>query len=191
VSRQLPVLHAGPAIGVELSFGLEARLGEKLAERGFLEPESIPAILKAQARWGCRFGEAMIAQGAITPIELAAVLADSCGLPFADLIVEPPEENLYKTNEIDLYLRHLFFPWRSVGGAPVIACVDPSPGMRALAQRLYGPRALLAVTAKFDVIWTVQRIFRETLGHDATFRLDERAPRYSARRVTTRAQRVA
>ena len=181
MAHPLQALQAVPVSGAELASRPASRLGEILAQRGLLEPASIPAILKAQQRWGCRFGEAMIAQGAITPVELAEVLAERCELPFADLIAEPPDATLCKASEIDLYLRHLFLPWRSVGGAAIIACADPSPEMRALARRLYGPRALLVVTAKFDIIWAVQRIFRETLGHDASYGLDERSPHLGRR----------
>lgn len=44
----------------------------------------------------------MIAQGAITPIELAKNLADGLGLPFVDLTTDPPDPSLVKTAELNL-----------------------------------------------------------------------------------------
>ena len=167
-----------------------SRLGERLAQRGLISAEAIPALLDRQRRWGCRFGETLIAEGAIKPVELAESLADGLSLPFVDLIADPPDENLIEPARLALYLRYLFLPWRKIGATPIIACADPSPAMRRLVARLYGPRARIAITGKFDIIWTAQRLFRERLNRDATFRLDERAPEFSARRVVTPPQIV-
>ena len=164
---------------------VSARLGERLAARGLLSADAIAGVLERQMRWGCRFGEVLIADGTIKPVELAETLADGLGLLFVDLIAEPPDENLIDAAHLDLYLLRLFVPWRQVGGAMVVACADPSPELHRLAVRLYGPNVRIAVTGKFDIIWTAQRLFRTRLTHDAIFRLDERAPELSARRVAT------
>ena len=168
---------------------VSARLGERLAARGLLSADAIAGVLERQMRWGCRFGEVLIADGAIKPVELAETLADGLGLLFVDLIAEPPDENLIDAAHLDLYLLRLFVPWRQVGGAMVVACADPSPELHRLAVRLYGPNVRIAVTGKFDIIWTAQRLFRDRLNHDAIFRLDERAPEFSARRVITTRQK--
>ena len=77
------------------------RLGERLAGRGLLAAEAIPAILERQRRWGCRFGEALIADGTIKPVELAEVLAEGLGLPFLDLIADPPDDDLIDAADLD------------------------------------------------------------------------------------------
>jgi cellulose synthase/poly-beta-1,6-N-acetylglucosamine synthase-like glycosyltransferase len=142
-------------------------------------------VLSRQARWGCRFGEVLVADGTIKPMELAEALAEKLGLFFVDLIHEPSDENLADPAHIDLYLARLFIPWRQMGEAIVIACADPSPELHRLVSRLYGANVRFAVTAKFDIIWTVQRLFRSGLNHDAVFRLHECAPEFSARRTAT------
>ena len=180
----LPVeggIHVAPA----------PRLGERLAARGILALDAIPAVLQKQQLWGCRFGEALLAEGHIRAPELAESLAESMGLVFLDLVDHPPDESLLEDGHLDLYLNRLFVPWRRVGEAPVIACADPSPEMRAFIGKLYGRSARMAVTAKFDVIWTVQRRFRERLTHEAVLALDESRPEYSARRVITAPQTIA
>ena len=69
-------------------------LGERLAQKGYLSHAAIPAILKAQNRWGCRFGEAALALGKIAPFELAEALADEHNATFVDLTVDPPDAAL-------------------------------------------------------------------------------------------------
>src|ERR1700761_1048677 len=102
---------ASVAAALHPGFGAEPRreeakrpLGERLVERGFLARDAIPAILGAQNRWGCRFGEAAIAEGRITPAELAETLAESHGLLFVDLVADPPDASLSRREHTDLYL---------------------------------------------------------------------------------------
>ncbi len=163
-------------------------LGERLATMGLIKREAIPAILRAQMRWGCRFGEAAIAEGAVSPAGLAEALSESENLVLADLIADPPDASLRREEDIDLYLRSLFLPWRREGESIVVACADPSSTTRAAIRDRYGSRALIAVTSKFDIVWTVQRLFDGRLAKDATYALDERNPELSARQVMTRAQ---
>lgn len=163
-------------------------IGERLATLGLIKREAIPAILRAQMRWGCRFGEAAIAEGAVSPSGLAEALSESENLVLADLIADPPNVSLCREEDIDLYLRSLFLPWRREGEAIVVACADPSSATHAAIRDRYGSRALIAVTSKFDIVWTVQRLFDHRLTKDATYALDERAPEISARQVMTRAQ---
>jgi glycosyltransferase XagB len=163
-------------------------IGEQLATLGLLKRETIPAILRAQLRWGCRFGEAAIAEGAVSPAGLAEALSESENLALADLIADPPDTSLCRVEDIDIYLQGLFLPWRQVGDAVIVACADPSTATRNAIRDRYGPRALLAVTSKFDVVWTVQSLFRDTLARDASLQLDQKSPEFSARQVLTRAQ---
>ena len=71
-----------------------------------------------------------------------------------------------------------------------MACADPSHELRGLLQRRYGPRVNLAITLRNDITSAVAHLFREKLSHDASYRLDERAPEYSARVVVTRRQQI-
>jgi hypothetical protein len=182
------MLESGSAAEPVEALGGSARLGERLAQRGLIAADQIQPTLHLQERWGCRFGEALIAQGRIKPVELAETLADALGLPFADLIADPPDESLIDPRERDSYLANLFLPWHKIGEALVVACADPSPELRRFVTRLYGAQTRIAITGKFDIIWTVQRLFRDRLSHDASLRLDERSPEFSARRVVTKAQ---
>jgi hypothetical protein len=180
--------EAGSIAGAEALPLPHVRLGERLARRGLIKADRIPKILDSQKRWGCRFGEAMIAEGAISGVQLAESLADGFGLLFVNLIADPPDPALSSPSDIDAYLQDLFLPWRMVGEATIVACANPSPEMREFAARRYGPLTRIVVTAKRDITWSVERLFRDVLSHDASFHLDERAPHYSARHVVTRGQ---
>ena len=182
--------RVAPSISEAEDAFVSARLGERLAARGLLAPDAIDDILERQRRWGCRFGDVLIADGAVKPVELAEALADRLGLLFVDLIAEPPDPTLIDAAHLDLYIKRQFVPWRQVGGVTIIACVDPSPEFQRLAVRLYGLAVRIVVTSKFDIIWTTQRLFRDRMNHDAVFRLDERAPEFSARTVTTTRQKI-
>lgn len=175
--------QAGSAELVEAAAALawKPRLGTRLADRGLLPREAIANVLALQARWGCRFGEALIALGLVTPQEFAEVLAEDLGVPFADLVADPPDPALCDAADIDLYLRYLFLPWQVVGKSVVVACANPNPALDRLIRQLYGERTRIAVTAKFDIIWTVQRLFNKVLSRDAILHLHRRAPRFSAR----------
>ena len=85
-----------------------------MAARGLLSPDAIAGVLERQMRWGCRFGEVLIADGAIKSVELAETLAEGLGLPFVDLIHEPPDEDLLDAANLDLYLARLLIPWLPV-----------------------------------------------------------------------------
>ena len=171
-------------------FSSEARRAEGLAGKSLLSPAALSNVLRLQRRWGCRVEDVLLATGLVTPVELAEARAAQLGVPFADLTDDPPDADLSKKGDLDLYLRNLFIPWRRVGDGVVVACTDPGPGLVKLVTELYGPRTRIAVTSKFDVIHSVQRLFRDHLSHEAVFRLEERAPRFSARRVVARSQLV-
>jgi hypothetical protein len=137
---------------------VSAPLGERLAARGLIPSDSIAEILERQRRWGCRFGDVLIADGILKPVELAEALADRLGWLFVDLIAEPPDSSLIDDAHLDLYLMRLFVPWRQVGGVTIIACADPSVEFQRLAVRLYGLAVRIVVTSKFEVLWTAQRL---------------------------------
>jgi hypothetical protein len=124
----------------------------------------------------------------VRPLDAARNLARSRQRPYIDLVAFPPDEALCDAGHIDLYLKHLFLPWRRVDDTLVVAWAELSEPTVALIANIYGPQALATVTSKFDVIWTVQRLFPRELVHDATMRLDERAPEYSARRALSPGQ---
>jgi hypothetical protein len=181
--------QSGSSSGLESAFASAPRLGQRFVDRGLIPESSINEVLELQRRWGCRFGEALIAKDLIKPIELAETLAESLGARFVDLLHEPPDPELIHPEFADLYLKSLFVPWRMIGSTRLIACADPCPEVRRLIAKLYGPDARIVITGKFDVIWTAQRVFQDRLNRDATLRLDDNAPELSARRVATPRQK--
>ena len=168
-----------------------SRMGERLAALGHIPRSLIATTLENQRRWGCRFGEALVAEGAINAHTLANALADSTGRNFVDLGADPPDRSLSRAEDRYLFLSKLFLPWRKIGDVLVIACADPSPEIERVIAERYGPSARIAVTGKFDILWATQSLFGFALGNDAISRLDERDPIASARRVSTGPQRLA
>jgi hypothetical protein len=112
------------------------RLGEWLVARGLISQEAISDILDCQRHWGCRFGEVLVAWGAVTAMEMAETLAGALGLAFVDLMADPVEAGLCQAEHIDLYLHRLFLPWRKMGAATIVACADPDAHTRQIIARL-------------------------------------------------------
>jgi cellulose synthase/poly-beta-1,6-N-acetylglucosamine synthase-like glycosyltransferase len=114
----------------------------------------------------------------------AREFAGATGLKLANLVAQPPPDDLLHEADRELYLRHGFIPWqRGTGGAILVAARDPDdPALPALLRRRF-PGAVLAfaVTGKFDIIWTVQRLFDPALSEDAREALFKRAPALSAK----------
>jgi type IV pilus assembly protein PilB len=64
---------------------LRPRLGSLLLEKGLLSDEQLDAALTERAQNGGLLGEILVRQGVIFEDELARVLGEQAGLPFADL----------------------------------------------------------------------------------------------------------
>src|SRR6476659_3134700 len=96
---------SGSASELGRGFDSHPRLGQRFVDRGLIPQSAIDEILELQRRWGCRFGEALIAKDLIKPVELAETLADALGARFVDLLHEPPEPELVDPDFADTYLK--------------------------------------------------------------------------------------
>jgi len=71
--------------------GRFGRIGTTMIERGLISNEQLDAALDVQRTTGRRVGEILVGLGALSPFELARVLADHMGVPFVDLRAKPPD----------------------------------------------------------------------------------------------------
>ncbi len=147
---------------------------------------------RAQARaWGMTIHETLVADGAISPRDWAEAVAAVSGLPLADLVAHPCEEPLLNHAERDFYLGHGVIPWRQdPDGGVVLAAVRPrEPEALAWAAEAFpGVPIRWAVTAKFDILWTLQHVFDHLADLAAREALYLRTPELSAKVVFTPAQ---
>jgi hypothetical protein len=157
--------------------------GQSLVKAGHIDESQLEAALLAQKKSGARLGEVLIASGAMRALDLYRALGRQLGLPFVNLLDEPPEPALLKAEELDFYLTHRCLPWRILDGQEIFVASDPAAARRALeeAQR----PALVFLTSPLDILWSLQKRFRHHLTHRARFALAREAAHLSARRLIT------
>lgn len=157
--------------------------GQYLVKAGHISESALAAALQAQKKSHARLGETLIASGAIRALDLYRALGRQLGLPFVNLLEEPPEPALLKADELDFYLTHRCLPWRVLNGQEIFVASDPAAARRALeeAQR----PALVFLTSPLDILWSLQKRFRHHLTHRARFALAKEAAHLSARKLVT------
>ena len=165
------------------------RIGALLVDRGIITPAQREQALELASRWQVRFGEVVIAMGWVKSYDLYRTLAAHIGVPFVDLLAEPPDVSLLTADDAALYTARLVIPWRRrEDGRLVVATADPGPAATDYVRSKWGDGVEFVVTSKFDIIWTTQRVFEAQQSHEAVHSLAERDPIMSARRIITAPQ---
>ncbi|MDE1146275.1 MAG: glycosyltransferase family 2 protein [Azospirillaceae bacterium] len=165
-------------------------IGELLIAKGLLTVEQLEKALTIQKSWHVRFGDILLALGYVKPRDLYRTLAERFTLPFVDLMTDHPEDGLAVVEDAATYADLLLLPWKREGGTMVVATADPGPRTLQFARQRYGTNVRMVVTSKFDILWTLQRIFEKEYSHSAVYALAEIDPENSAKTVITPQQGV-
>ncbi|MFY8094223.1 MAG: glycosyltransferase family 2 protein [Niveispirillum sp.] len=163
-------------------------IGELLLAKGLLTVAQVERALELQRQWKVPFGDIVISQGMVKAREFYRTLADRFRLPFIDMMAERPEEGLADRTKVDEYSRLLLLPWKKEGDIVTVATADPGPKAMLFARQTYGPKTRMVVTSKFDIVWTLQRLFEAEFNHLAVHALADMDPSSSARTVVTPGQ---
>ncbi len=188
---------SGGRFGPQGSFAVGDReagrlpLGRMLVERGLLTPAQLEEALAEQRATGARLGQILLGRGWVRALDFYATLAEHFGLPFVNLLEAPPDPALFDFERIEEYARSLYLPWRRQRGALWIVVAEPSESLSGTLRARYGPDVEFAVTSRFDILWSVQRLGEPGLVHRATLDLWERAPELSARVILSWPQWIA
>ena len=164
--------------------------GELLVQRGVLKREQLEEALALQLRWGTRLGDILLAKGWVRPYNFYTLLAEHYGMPFVDLAQNPPEPELWETDDLTRYTEYLVLPWRRRDGVLSIAVADPSPVALNWVRERFDEPVDFVITSKFDIIWQVQQHSEHYLSDYAVNELFKRDPVHSARKVFTGRQIV-
>lgn len=186
VTCETDALGRAPDIGRERGL-----LGRALVSAGVITDEQLRSALALQQRWNSRLGDVILAQRGVPAQRFYAIVAAHFGLQFIDLVQQPPDPALLTPGDLDSYAQRLVLPWRREDGVLVLAVADPDPALFAWARAHYGEDVRFVGTAKFDIIWSLQRYADEQLTDNALNLLAAHAPTYSARQVITRGQKFA
>ncbi|MGG5808704.1 glycosyltransferase [Falsiroseomonas sp. CW058] len=157
-----------------------------LVARGILTDAALAAAEDAAQRAAVPLQDALMALPGLRPIDYARALAEAGGLPFLDLVAEPPDPALLDPALAGTYAQAGVIPWRrDAEGIVTVAVSRLTPGAARLAWDWCGRRVRFAVATARDVSRAAQSAFAAELSHRAVHGLAERDPVMSARQVLT------
>jgi cellulose synthase/poly-beta-1,6-N-acetylglucosamine synthase-like glycosyltransferase len=169
----------------------DGAIADLLVQRRFMTLEQLDEAAQKASAWGVGLVDVVLANRWIKPQQFYQTLARHFDLPFVDLMANPPEQELLQEGLADEYTRRLVMPWRRRNGRLVIATARPGPETVVFVRSQWGAEVDFVVTSKFDILWQVQRIFRDFQSQQAVYELAELDPGMSARRVVTPMQLVS
>lgn len=162
---------------------VDTRIGDILVDQKVLTLDRLDEGVLLAERWQIPLGEVLMARGFVRPRDYSRALATQYGLPIVDLIAEPVEDSLLDEAAIDHYATTMILPWRRKDGTLLLATTNPGPAALLAARKRYGDDFRFVITAKFDVIWTLQRVFEAHYTRQALDALADEDPENSARTV--------
>lgn len=166
----------------------DAWTADFLVEHGFLSNAQFDEALDLMEQWDRSLSDVVMSRRWMTPQDYHRAAALRFGMPFVNLHTDPPDETLLIEAEVDDYMRELTMPWRMKDGRLVVVTAHLGPESVLYARRRWGSDIDMVVTAKFDVLWSLQKVFSERHSHRAVNELADADPEMSARTVFTRGQ---
>lgn len=154
-------------------------LGDLFLQQGLIERKDLARALRLHRRWGSRLGDVLMGAGPLRALDFFKGYSAQRGLPFVNLMTEPPDPALLDLADPDFCIAYQCLPWRLRGGDVVYVSTDPRAAADALAEETGYPPSVL-ITSKFDILWTIQRRFRDVLTDRATQDLARSDPASSA-----------
>lgn len=165
--------------------------GDYLVESGLISLSQLDEASQLAENWDASLSDVLMARNFVRPIQYYRALANRFGINFVDLRSEPPDPELLESREVEDYARELTLPWQRRNGKLVIATARPGPEAILYARGRWGRDIELVLTAKFDILWSLQQAFGDHHSNRAVHELAELDPEMSARTVFTRQQIVA
>ncbi len=166
-------------------------LGQILLRNGLLTEDQLSDALELQQRSGDRLGRILVSLGYVNQLAVARALAEQFGLPFRDLLADPPPAQVVQLLDEDTARRYRAVPVALDGGVVEVAVADPGDeaAMAAVAARLDRP-VRWVVTGELDIYRTLERVYREIYLDRIRFDLLLRRPDQSAHETFTPRQLV-
>ena len=162
------------------------RVGEALLRRGIIDQAELDRALEVQRVWRSPIGTILLSQGVINGQQLAQVLSEQSGLPYRNLVEEPPDPEAVRLGVRavgeDFLRRRQMVPCEvGEGGVMGVALVNPEDreGLEALARGLGRPVEPF-VTSDRDLFHALDRSFRGRYVETSVMGLFFRDPQESA-----------
>lgn len=174
-----------------LEAGQHESLGRHLVRCGLITDSQRLEAERLARQWNAPLERALLGLGYVTALPLSRSVADWSGMRFVDLLHEPPDSTLVVPEDRARYHELSAIPWRREDDRIVIAVAEDSEDMRRWAREQYGAGGHSFVrTSPFDILWSLQNLFRAEDDHDAREKLWTERPRLSAKRVMTTGQAI-
>lgn len=168
---------------------LRTPLGTILTARGLISPRQLRHALNIQKRDGTRLGDILISEGFIGYYELYKAVAESYGLPFVNLLAEPPDPQLMFASDSDTYLKLRLIPWKTEGEAVVIAVSEITLDSMICIRQWFGTKTRLVITSPVDIKRMVEHHFGALIEQESRLLLRNTLPDASAYRTLSRLQK--
>lgn len=165
----------------EVRYDSRAPLGEILVDSGLITRGQLTHALGLQQASGSRLGDILIAEGMIGYYALYGAVAQSHGLPFVNLLEQPPDAALVHEQDKDIYLLLRLIPWRREDDTICIAVSEITFDVMAWIRQRFGSNTKLVVTSPFDIRRTVETLFAQSLEKESRLTLWRKLPQASAR----------
>jgi cellulose synthase/poly-beta-1,6-N-acetylglucosamine synthase-like glycosyltransferase len=170
--------------------GADRAIGDLLVERRLIGLDQYDEAATLAGKWRVSLIDVLLSRAWVKPRVLYKLLAERFGVPFVDLIANPPDETLLDEAKSQDYAAALTLPWKKDGNRTVFATARPGPESVLFARREAGAHSDLVITSKFDILWAAQRAFRDVQTHRAVYDLAERDPEMSAQTTFTPIQMI-
>lgn len=156
--------------------------GDYLVENGLISLNQLDEASDLAEAWDTSLSDVLMSRRWVRPIDYYRSLADRFGIDFVDLHAEPPDPAVMSEDEAERYARELTLPWKRRNGRLVVATARPGPEAVLYARSRWGRDIDVVLTAKFDILWSLQRIFGDRHSQRAVHELAELDPEMSARK---------
>lgn len=166
------------------------RLGDRLVAAGLLNQQDLDRALALQKRTKEPLGRILISLGLVRRYDLFQILAAQWGLPFVDLLRQPPDPSLMKLFVPESLIQEKFVPLhRTAQGVEVAVARQPDLALERLLRGVLGPGPYrYYVTTEWDIDQVVRSAFRQELLDGAVYGLYYRHPHESAYTTFTQQQ---
>jgi type IV pilus assembly protein PilB len=140
------------------------RIGTTLIDRGLITNEQLNEALEVQRISGRRVGDILVELGALSPFELARVLADHMGVPFTDLRTKPPDPIIANLLPEEVARRYDALAISRWNDSLVIAMVNPTDlfALDDLQMVTHQP-IIAAMAVKEDLRAAIDRVYRVSI----------------------------
>lgn len=147
-------------------------LGDILSASQIISPADISAALAEQARCGCRFGEALIKLGIVTPEDIDWALSNQLDLPYIRLKQELIDPEAVRLVPAALARTYSLIPLIKSGNELNIAIADPlNHAALAAVEQASGCRVNCSVALLGEILATIDACYgsagQEKLGFES------------------------